>query len=290
MAYRFIKENRGKYAVKEMAGLLGLSCGAFYKWFKHGFSRRREKADAELLSLIRKIFDNNHGRYGSPRVHQELRKLGKRASLKKTAKMMRENGLKARSKRKFIPTTDSKHSLPVCENILNRDFSAEKPGQKWVSDITYLRTVSGWIYLTIVLDLFDRKIIGWAFSSSMHTEKTTVAALEMAVKNRTPEKDLIFHSDRGVQYCAQAFRDTLLEHCPLARQSMSHKGNCWDNACAESFFGTLKKEVPETNGKYSVAEARQAVFMYIETYYNRVRIHSALDYVAPNGYDLLNVA
>jgi len=291
MAYQFMKANKGRYAVKEMAGLLGVSRGAYYQWAKRGVSERRDRADAELIRLIRQIAARHHGRYGSPRVRRELMQAyGKRVSLKKVARLMRENRLNARIRRKFIPTTDSRHTLAVCENILNREFHAERGGQKWVSDITYLRTSSRWVYLTAVLDLFDRKVIGWALSAGMETSATTVAALAMAVKNRPPQDGMIFHSDRGVQYCSQSFRDALRAWCPAARQSMSRKGNCWDNACAESFFKTLKAELETLDGKHSAPEVRQSVFMYIESYYNRVRIHSALDYVAPNVFNLGQVA
>jgi transposase InsO family protein len=274
-----------------MTGLLGVSRSAYYQWVQHGASQRRSDADQELIRLIREIAAKHHRRYGSPRIRRELRDTyGKRVSLKKVAHLMRENGLNAQRRRKCIPTTDSKHTFPVCENILNREFHAEKGGAKWVSDITYLRTVGDWVYLTIVLDLFDRKIIGWALSSGMETSETTIAALDMALKNRTPEEGLLFHSDRGVQYCAQSFRAFLRERHPAVRQSMSRKGNCWDNACAESFFKTLKRELETLDGKHSAAEVRQSVFMYIEAYYNRVRIHSALDYVAPNVYYNYKVA
>jgi transposase InsO family protein len=203
---------------------------------------------------------------------------------------MRENGLNARGRRKFIPTTNSNHGFPVCENLLNRQFHAEGGGQKWVSDITYLRTIGGWVYLTVVLDLFDRKVIGWALSADMETVHTTIPALQMAFSNRTPGEGLIFHSDRGVQYCAKSFRDTLGELCPRVRQSMSRKGNCWDNACAETFFKTLKRELETLDGKHSAAEVRQSVFMYVEAYYNRLRLHSALDYVAPDVFNSGQVA
>jgi transposase InsO family protein len=203
---------------------------------------------------------------------------------------MRENDLNARRRRKFIPTTNSNHGFPVCENILNREFHAERGGEKWVSDITYLRTAGGWIYLTVVLDLFDRKVIGWALSADMETRHTTVTALEMAFKNRTAQDGLVFHSDRGVQYCAKSFREILHEQCPTVRQSMSRKGNCWDNACAESFFKTLKSELEILDGRHSAAEVRQSVFLYIEAYYNRVRMHSSLDYSAPNVFNLGNTA
>jgi transposase InsO family protein len=291
MAYQFIRTNRGRYSVREMTGLLGVSCSAYYQWARGGRNNRRGAADAELIRLIREVVARYRRRYGSPRVCEELRKTyGKRVSLKKVARLMRENGLNARCRRRYIPTTNSKHTLPVCENTLNCAFYAGEGGRKWVSDITYLRTSGGWVYLTMVLDLFDRKVIGWAFSDGMETAHTTAAALEMAVNNRAPQKGLIFHSDRGVQYCAQSFRDALHTWCPSVRQSMSRKGNCWDNACAETFFKTLKRELETLDGKHSVAEVRQSVFMYIEAYYNRVRMHSALDYVAPNMFYLANTA
>ena len=280
-----------RYTITEMAELLGVSRSAYYQWARGGKPNRRQEADDELIRLIREIVEKHHHRYGSPRVRQELRQVyGKRVSGKKVARLMRENNLNARSKRRFVRTTDSHHTLPVCENILAREFYADQGGQKWVSDITYLRMYSGWVYLTVVLDLYDRKVIGWAFSTSMETSETTRAALEMAVKNRTPQEDLIFHSDRGVQYCAQAFRDILHELCPKVRQSMSRKGNCWDNACAESFFRTLKGELETLDENHSEAEIRQSVFFYIEAYYNRVRMHSALDYVAPDMFTVEKVA
>ena len=291
MAYRFIRTNRGRYSVREMTGLLGVSGSAYYQWARGGKTNRRGMADTELIRLIREIAAKHRRRYGSPRVREELRKAyGRPVSLKKVARLMRENGLNARQRRTFVRTTNSKHALPVCENILNREFQAEEGGQKWVSDITYLRTSGRWVYLTTVLDLFDRKVIGWAFSADMETAHTTAAALEMAVKNRAPQEGLIFHSDRGVQYCAQLFRDALHKWCPLVRQSMSRKGNCWDNACAETFFKTLKRELETLDGKHSAAEVRQSVFMYIEAYYNRIRLHSALDYVAPDVFNLVRVA
>jgi transposase InsO family protein len=291
MAYRFMKANRDRYTIREMAEVFGVSRSAYYRWAKDGVSDRRSTIDAELVRLIREIVERHHQRYGILRVREELRGVyGKQVSRKKVARLMRENGLNARRRRKFIPTTNSNHGLPVCENILDRQFHAEQGGEKWVSDITYLRTQSGWVYLTVVLDLFDRKVIGWALSAGMEAAHTTVAALEMAVKNRTPLDGLVFHSDRGVQYCAKSFRETLRELCPTVRQSMSRKGNCWDNACAESFFKTLKAELETLDGKHSAAEVRQVVFLYIEAYYNRVRMHSALDYAAPNVFESDRVA
>ena len=291
MVYQFIQAHCFLYAVKEMARLFGVSRSAYYKWVRDGVSQRRKEADACLVRLIREIVTRHHRRYGSLRVRQELRNVyGKRVSRKKVAQLMREHGLNARRRRKCTPTTNSNHVFPVLENILNRQFHAERGGMKWVSDITYLRTAFGWVYLTVILDLYDRKILGWAFSSGLETEVTTIAALQMAVKNRPPQQGLIFHSDRGVQYCAYSFRHTLEKSCPEVRQSMSRKGNCWDNSCAESFFKTLKRELETLDGKHTEAEVRQSVFLYIEAYYNRVRMHSALDYVAPNMFYLNNTA
>ena len=286
-----MKQNHDRYTIKEMTELFGVSRSAYYKWLKTEKVDQRNEIDARLLTLILEIVIKNQWRYGSPRVTKDLLKLyGVRVNHKKIARLMREHGLNARRRKKYIPTTDSKHSFPVCKNILNREFLVEKPGQKWVSDITYLRTENGWLYLTVVIDLFDRKVIGWALSSDLEAENTTISAFEMAVKNRNMENDLIFHSDRGVQYCAKSFIDVMRKHCPNINQSMSRKGNCWDNACAESFFKTLKTEEVKANGKYSAADVRQGVFYYIEAYYNRERAHSALDYLSPNEYYLSKVA
>ena len=200
MAYQFMKANQDRYSITEMAGLFGVSRSAYYPWARNGVSQRRKTADAELIRLIREIVTRHSRRYGSPRVRRELRDTyGKRVSRKKVALLMREHGLNARRKRKYIRTTDSKHAFAVCENILNRDFHAESGGVKWVSDITYLRTEGGWVYLTVVRDLYDRKVIGWALSGGMETAETPIAALETAVKNRRPQGGLRFHSDRGVQ-------------------------------------------------------------------------------------------
>jgi transposase InsO family protein len=226
-----MRANRERYTVREMAGFLGVSSSAYYRWAKYGVSGNRKEADAELVRLIREIMIRHHSRYGSPRVREELRHdHGKRVSRKKAARLMRENGLYAKRRRQFIVTTDSRHGLPVCDNLLNREFHAEEAGTKWVSDSTYLRTISGWVFLTVVPELFDRKIIGWALSADMETVHTTIPALEMVFANRKAQEGLLFHSDRGVQYCAQSFRNRLKELCPSVRQTMSRKGNCGDNA------------------------------------------------------------
>jgi transposase InsO family protein len=286
-----MKANCKIYTIKKMTELFGVSRSAYYKYLHHGVSRKREYADAKLLEYIKAIVEKHHRRYGSPRVKAALlHDYGIKASLKKVAQMMREHGLNARKRKKYVTTTDSKHSFEVNENILARQFFASESGLKWVSDITYLRTTGGWVYLTTVIDLYDRKVIGWSLSESLETSATTIPAFKMAVNNRRQKEGLIFHSDRGVQYCAESFRSIIHNLPTTVRQSMSGKGNCWDNACAESFFKTLKRELDTLNGKHSVQEVRQSVFMYIESYYNRIRLHSGLDFIAPNDYFLGNAA
>jgi transposase InsO family protein len=199
---------------------------------------------------------------------------------------MKQAQLKAKSSKKFKPTTDSKHSYAVSENLLNRNFSAAKPGQVWVSDITYIRTLTGWLYLTVVLDLADRKVIGWALSQTLKAKATTVAALRMAIRNRPVIQELIFHSDRGVQYACDEFRKEFKAY-PLIRQSMSRKGNCWDNAVAESFFKSLKTECVYGNKLINQQSAAIEIFQYIEIFYNRERMHSSLGYRTPTQMEQL---
>jgi transposase InsO family protein len=265
-----------------MTGIFGVSRSAYYQWARSG-GKGRAAADAALLIKIFKIVTDHTWRYGSMRVMRELwKEYGIGVSRKRVARLMREHGLNARRRRKFIRTTNSNHGLRVCENLLKQEFQAAHPGEKWVSDITYLRTREGWLYLTVVLDLYDRQVVGFSFSDDMAVRDTSVQALSMAVGNRKPGEDLLFHSDRGVQYCAPEFRRALVTYCPLVRQSMSRKGNCWDNACAESFFKTLKAELEGLEGTLSKAEVRSLVFEYIVVYYNKRRLHSALDYSTPH--------
>jgi transposase InsO family protein len=263
-----------------MAEDLRVSRSGYYAWLLREPSRH-EKENKELLRLIIDIFEANKGRYGSPRVWRELvDEFNLRISRKRVERLMRKHGLQAKRKRKWVNTTDSRHNLESSKNLLNHDFRASLPGEKWVSDITYLATSNGWLYLTTILDLWNRKIIGWNVAEDLRTENVC-KALMMAVNNRPPREGLIFHSDRGVQYCSDLFRETLQTICPGVRQSMSRKGNCFDNACAESFFNTLKWELDILNGKYTKQEIRTGVFEYIEIYYNRCRRHSALGYATP---------
>ena len=274
-----MKQHKERWTIAKMAKVLGVSRSGYYAWAKRKKSRYAEE-EQFLAKLVKAIFDSHYGRYGSPRIWYELKSRGWSVSRKRVARLMREKKLAARRPRKWAKTTDSNHDLPIADNILGRDFHAAYPGEKWVSDITYLGTNSGWLYLTVILDLWDRKPIGWSIAEDL-TAKQTCRALEMAVINRPPRENLIFHSDQGIQYCSVEFRNTLYRLCPTVRQSMSRKGNCWDNACAESFFKTIKSELDELQRRCGKDQTRTAVFEYIEIYYNRCRRHSALGYAIP---------
>lgn len=267
-----------------MCKVFEVSSSGFYHWLSAPQTARGQRK-LELLDKIRSIHKSSHGTYGSPRVTAELNKRGCQISRSYVARLMKEEGIRSKIKRKYRITTDSDHTYPVAENLLQRDFSADTLSQKWVGDITYIRTGSGWLYLTTVMDLADRKVVGWAFSKDMTAENTTIAALKMAIKNRGVKQGLIFHSDRGIQYACNDFRSLLEEYRILS--SMSRKGNCWDNAVAESFFKTLKCELVYHRRFANREIARLEIFRYIETYYNSQRSHSALGYLTPNEMEKL---
>lgn len=249
-----------------------VSANSFYAW-KSGKSHKRIVRERELVSKIKVICEESRYTYGSPRVWEVMKNAEGKVSRSLIARVMRKYGFRSVHKKKFKVTTDSKHTYPVSDNILNRDFKADRIAQKWVSDLTYIHTKEGWLYLTVVIDLFDRKVIGWAFSKGMTTLETVIVAWRMACQNRPVTRDLIFHSDRGVQYACKAFRNLLSS--PLVTQSMSRKGNCWDNAVAESFFKTLKVERVYRENYLTRKEAEMDLFQYIEGWYNTKRIHSA---------------
>jgi len=277
-----MKQHQEQYGTAKMARLLGVSRSGYYAWKKRMPSKRDER-ERILTDLIKQIFDDHQKRYGSPRIWEDLKDAGWRVSRKRVERIMREQKLMALGGRKRVYTTDSRHEHTFAENILNQDFHAEFPGEKWVSDITYLRTDNKWLYLTVILDLWDRKVIGWCISKEL-TSGHVCSALIMAVGNRFPQEGLIFHSDRGRQYCSDEFKDTLHRLCPTVRQSMSRRRNCWDNACAESFFKTLKRELNLSKGRYSANQIKAIIFEYMEIYYNRRRRHSALGYAIPIAF------
>lgn len=235
--------------------------------------------EAEVLQA----FENSKRIYGSPRITSELNKKAINVSRPRVARIMRKAKLRSIVKKKFKVTTDSIHKFPVPENVLERDFKPGILGAVWVSDITYIRTRQGWLYLTTVIDLGDRKIIGWALSTTMKANDTVIPAFKMAQARRPVTQQLIFHSDRGIQYACNEFR-WLLEQNPLIIRSMSRKGNCWDNAVAESFFKTLKAECVYQHKFTDKEQAARIVFEYIETWYNRKRLHSALGYLSPEEF------
>jgi putative transposase len=261
-----------------MSLFFGISSSSYYKWAKDpvGFWQQQNSA---LLVKLKSVYAMSKGRYGSPRITSELRSDGVTASRARIARLMKINGIKSIMKRKHKVTTNSSHLYPVNQNLLLRDFSTTTTGEKWVSDITYIRTGEGWLYLTVVMDLADRKIIGWSMDNSMSSGSTVVEAWKMAIKNRPLERELIFHSDRGIQYASNEFR-RCLKGLPVL-QSMSRKGNCWDNAIAESFFKTLKTEMVYHRKFETRAQAKLEIFDYIEVWYNRKRRHSAIDYLTP---------
>jgi putative transposase len=271
-----------------MCKVLKVSRSGYYHSLKGSVSKRTQE-NKNILSLIEQVHKKSKQRYGSPRIHQVLKAKQVQVSRPRVARLMKKAQIKAKMKRRFKATTDSKHNYTVCENLLERNFTATATAQIWVSDITYIRTLTGWLYLTIVLDLADRKIIGWALSETMKANDTTIAALRMAVKNRSVNQRLIFHSDRGVQYACDEFRKELRAY-PLIIQSMSRKGNCWDNAVAESFFKTLKTECGYGNKFINQREAAMEIFQFIEIWYNRERLHSSLGYRTPTQMEeLLNL-
>lgn len=263
-----------EFPVEKMCRVFKVSKSGFYDSC-HRIASARDKENRHLLFEIRRIHEQSKGSYGSPRITDELRSRGFKVSRPRVARLMKQAGIRAVHARKFVVTTDSKHTYPVVENKLNRNFSAQKAAQVWVSDITYIKTGTGWLYLTVVLDLFDRKAIGWALSSDMSAENTSIAAWKMAADNRPVSEQLIFHSDRGVQYACHDFARLLGSYQGVER-SMSRKGNCWDNAVAESFFKTLKVELIYRNRYASKEQAALAIFEWIETWYNRNRRHSTL--------------
>lgn len=264
-----------------MCEVLGVSPSAYYEWEREQQSQHARR-DSELLELIRALFAQFRGRYGAPRIHGELAKAGVNVSRKRVARLMREAGIRAKGARKYKATTDSRHTLPVAPNLLEQQFTVEARNEVWVSDITYLWTRQGWMYLAVIIDLFSRRVVGWSLGDRM-TADLVCSALDRAVEERKPGPGLIFHSDRGSQYASRPFRRRLWRYRMV--QSMSRKGNCWDNAVAESFFATLKKELVRDYVFESRAAARSAVFEYIEVFYNRQRAHSLLNYATPTSFE-----
>jgi transposase InsO family protein len=281
MKYRFVEKNQKRHAVSRMCCLLGISRSGYYAWKRHKPSQREQDNQA-LIEHIRRIHKLSRKAYGSLRVHQSLKKQGIDCNRKRVARLMRQNDLRGQRKNRTVRTTDSRHEYPVAENVLQREFTAEKPNQKWVADITYVPTQEGWLYLSGVLDLYSRKVVGWAMSNLIDTDLVE-QALRMALFQRQPGQGLLHHSDRGSQYASHRIQALLADQ--KIQVSMSRKGNCWDNAVMESFWGTLKNEWVHHQHYKTRQEAKTDIFAYIEGFYNTVRLHSTLGYLSPAEFE-----
>jgi putative transposase len=269
------------FPVGVMCKTLGVSKSGYYAWRGRDNGERDAKG-LKLLRAIEDVFRAGRGTYGSPRIYDELKGLGHKVSKTTVERKMRENKIFAKTKRRFRVTTDSKHKLPVAPNLLKRNFSPEKPNQVWASDITYIWTNEGWLFLCVVIDLFSRQVVGWELEKQM-TKKLVLSALEQSVLRRQPATGLLFHSDRGSQYCSKEFRARLKHHKIL--QSQSRRANCWDNACVESFFHTLKTESIYHEVFETRDQATRVIFEWVEAFYNRQRKHSTLGYKSPIDFE-----
>lgn len=282
MRYAFIRSHAEQWPIRIQCRVLRVTPSGYYAWVKFPKSRRAEEDD-RLSLVVQKIFEDHGGRYGAPRIMHEMRCMGYRINIKRVERLMRELGLQGRQRRRFKPvTTVVDVDGPVAPDLLQQDFSAETPNQRWVGDITYLTTSDGFEYLATVMDLFSRRIVGWAIGSSMEAS-LVIDAMAMALRDRRPSRGLIFHSDRGCQYTSQAFRDCLSQSG--IRQSMSRTGCCYDNAAAESFFHSLKVESIHGCAPADRETVRSEVFRYIEGYYNRIRRHSSIGYMSPESFE-----
>lgn len=280
MRFRLVDEAKKEFPVQRLCSVLGVSQSGYFAW-KGRSASIRQRADMVLLAHVRSAFALSNGTYGSPRMTRELQDEGFAIGRRRTARLMRENDLKARQKRRFKRTTDSQHAWPVAPNIIDQDFAAVGPDEKWGADISYVWTREGWLYLAVVIDLFARRVVGWAVSDRLH-RRLALAALNKALMIRRPPEGLIHHSDRGSQYCSIDYQSALRRRG--IRISMSGKGNCYD-AMVETFFKTLKSELVWRTPFHTRAEAEQAIARYIDGFYNPVRRHSALDYLSPAQFE-----
>jgi transposase InsO family protein len=281
MRYRAIQEHDRRFPIRLMCRALAVSPAGYYAWRDRPESRR-SVGNRALLSAIRVIHRASRETYGSPSIWNALIKQGHDVGEHRVARLMRQDGIRAKTIKKWRATTQSQHRLPVAANTLNRQFTVESPNRVWAGDITYVWTAEGWLYLAVVLDLYSRAVIGWAMGARL-TGDFVQHALTMALQQRTPTRGLLHHSDRGSQYAATSYQQLLATHGITA--SMSRTGNCWDNACVESFFGTLKRELIYHRQYRTRDEATQDIFEYIEVFYNRLRRHSTLGYDSPAEFE-----
>jgi putative transposase len=277
----FIEQWRAQYPLNTLCRVLEVSTSAYYSWQRRPLADHHVQ-DALLEQRIRELHQASKGRYGTPRLQAGLRAEGQRVSRQRISRLMRRNGLRAKGPRRFVRTTDSDHLLAVCPNLLNREFDVQDANTVWASDLTFIPTREGWLYLAVTLDLHSRAVVGHAMDSQMPAT-LPLTALQMAVSTRTPPSGLLHHSDRGSQYVSKVFQAELARIG--AQGSMSRRGNCWDNSVLESFFSSLKRELFDGAPFESRAVARQAIFEYIEVFYNRRRRHSTLGYLTPLEFE-----
>lgn len=283
MKYEFIFNHRSALRVEKMCRALRVSRSGYYDWQKRGPSRR-DRSNQVLLDQIMRVYRDSHHTYGSPRITAELRADGEGCNKKRVARLMRINGIAAKTKRRFRVTTNSKHNQPVAANLVNQQFIAGAANQLWSSDITYIWTKEGWLYLSVVLDVYSRRIVGWSMNRRL-TKELVIEAVNQALRYRNPDENMIFHSDQGSQYASDRFRKLLANN--NIKASMSGKGNCYDNAITETFFHTLKTELVYFENYQTREEARLSIFEYIEVFYNRKRRHSAIGYQNPVDFEKL---
>lgn len=281
MKYRLVAAEKVSIPVVRACRILGVSASGYYSFHSRGTSKRR-RDDMVLLAHIREAFSLSHCTYGSPRMSMELKDRGLCIGRRRVARLMRENGLKARQPRRWRRTTDSHHGFPLAPNLVERDFTASSPNEKWVADISYIWTQEGWLYLAVIIDLYARRVVGWATGNRLHLE-LALHALKMALIRRRPQPGLIHHSDRGGQYASWEYQNTLKAHGILV--SMSGKGNCYDNAAVESFFKTIKSELVWRMKFLSRRQANDMIAKYIEGFYNPERRHSTLGYLSPVQFE-----
>jgi transposase InsO family protein len=281
MKFDWIRVQKAFHAVRTLCRVLDVSRSGFYAWSRRPASQRCID-DSRIVANVAAIFEEHKGRYGSVRITRELRAGGMRVGRHRVRRLMRQAALRVRRCRRWVRTTDSRHRYPIAPNLLARNFAVDAPNRAWVADITYLPTRAGWLYLAVILDLYSRAVVGWSMSRRIDG-KLTLDALDAALMRRRVEPGLIAHSDRGTQYAAGEYQRRLHQHGMIC--SMSRKGDCWDNAVAESFFATLKLELLGDDIFADHATAQRLVFEYIEAYYNRRRRHSTLGYVSPAAYE-----
>ena len=286
MRFSFVKAEKANYPIQILCRVLDVSRSGYYAWLRRRPSARRQ-ADARLSIEIAISHRRSRRNYGSPRVFKDLREKGLRVSRKRVERLMRQEGLKPKRTRNFRNTTNSNHSLPVAPNILARKFTVDRPNTVWAGDITYVWTAEGWLYLAVLLDLYSRRVVGWAVRETLDTP-IALEALDKALKSRQPGPGLVHHTDRGVQYCSRAYRSRLEESGCLP--SMSRVGNCWDNAVSESFFASMKREIDDFENLPTQEAAIAAIADYIDNFYNPQRRHSSAGYLSPLEFELRSKA